>query len=130
MTGNIEWDTFCDAVVPVILSNGVSAHVLAARFQSEFGLSSVLCGERKNILDLLALNCSFLRLDACGGRLSLEQLIDFSDAWRECVLVLVPTNDVGRAFISQNRDTLESRFIISDNGRMDELPIVRPERWV
>ena len=130
MTGNVEWDSFCESVVPVILSNGVAAHALASRFQSEFGLSSVICGERRNILDAFALNSSFLRLSAHDSRLSLEQLIDFSDRWCECILVLVPVNDTDRAFVSQNREALESRFLISENGRLDELPIIRPERWV
>ena len=130
MTRNIEWESFCESVVPVILSNSASAHTLAARFQSEFGLSSVLCGERRNILDLFALNCSFLRLSGRDSRLALEQLIDFCDEWRECILVLVPVSEADRAFISHNREALECRFLISENGRVDELPIIRPERWV
>lgn len=130
MTRNIEWDTFCDAVVPVILSNNLRAHSLATRFQSEFGLASVLCGAKKNILDLFATDRSFLRLSVDDPRLALEQLVDFSEQWRECILVLVPVSDDDLAFIYQNRETLESRFLISENRRIDKLPINRPERWV
>lgn len=130
MTSDIERDAFCEAVVPVILSNSMEAHFLASRFQSEFGLASVLCGEKRNILDLFAFNSSFLRLSLDDSRLTLEQLIDFSDTWRECILVLVPVTNVSKAFVSQNREALESRFLISENGRMDELPIIRPERRV
>ncbi len=130
MTGNIEWDAFCETVVPVILSNSANAHALAAKFQSRYGLSSVLCGGRRNIFDILDFNCSFLALCPHGGRLALEQLIDFSDAWRECILVLVPLTDADRAFLSENREALESRYIIPEDGRIDKLPMLRPERWV
>ena len=130
MTENIEWDAYCESVVPVILSNSPSAYALASRFQSELGLSSVICGERRSILDIFLWNSSFLRLSAHDCRLSLEQLIDFSDKWCECILVLVPVTDADRAFIAQNREALESRFLLSENGRLDKLPIIRPERWV
>ena len=130
MTRNIEWDTFCDAVVPVILSNNLSAHSLATRLQSEFGLASVLCGEKRNILDLFATDRSFLRLSFSDPRLALEQLVDYSEQWHECILVLVPVSDADRVFISQNREALECRFLISDTGRIEELPLIRPERWV
>ena len=130
MTKNMVAEEFSDSVVPVILSNSPRAHLLAAELQRKYRLSSVLCGSRRNILDLLSLDHSYLPLCPCRDRLALEQLIDFSDKWNECILVLIPVSDADRLFISENRDALESRYLIPKDGNIASLPMISSERWV
>lgn len=130
MARSLVSDDFCETVVPVILSNSIQAHFRALRWQSRYGIASVLCGQRKNIFDMLSLDSGFLLLDGERGRLAAEQLIDFAEDWRECILVLIPVTDSDRAFISQNIEVLESRYLISFDGGIDSLPIDSPERWV
>lgn len=130
MTSDIATEAFCETVVPVILSNSLKAHILAAELQKKYGLSSMLCGSRRNLLDIFSLNCSFLSLSSCHNRLTLEQLIDFSDRWNECILVLIPVSDADKRFLSENKAELESRYLISEDGQIDSLPIDSPERWV
>lgn len=130
MTRETAKELFCEAVAPVMLSNGFAAHTLALRLNAKYGLSSVLCGKRRNILDLLALDTAFFRLCSENSRLRLEQLIDFSDRWNECILVLIPITEADRDFIEENREALECRYLISEGGGIDELPLECPERWV
>ena len=130
MTKETAKELFCEAVAPVILGNGPIAHILALKLNLRYGLSSVLCGQRKNILDLISIDCGFLSLSEKDDRLRLEQLTDFSDRWNECILVLIPTADADRRFIEENRDALECRYLISESGRIDKLPLEAPERWV
>ena len=130
MARSLVSDDFCEAVVPVILSNSLKAHLRALRWQSRYGIASVLCGQRKNIFDRLSLDCGFLLLDGERGRLSVEQLIDFADNWNECILVLIPITDGDRAFVAQNKEIFESRYLISSDGGIESLPIDSPERWV
>ena len=130
MTKDTAKEEFCDTVVPVILGNGLSAHLLGFRLNTKKGLSSVLCGSRRNILDLLDLGCGYLSLSKERSRLSLEQLIDFADKWNECILVLIPLTDADRRFLEENREVLESRYLICEDKEMDALPIDSPERWV
>ena len=130
MTKETARELFCEAVAPVILGNGLLAHILALKLNLKYGLSSVLCGRKKNLLDLISLDCGFFSLSEKDDRLRLEQLSDFSDTWNECILVLIPTTDADRRFIEKNRDALECRYLISENGHIDRLPFEGPERWV
>ena len=130
MTGDTAREVFCETVVPVILSNSPSAHRIAARLRAKAGLASVLCGRRRSLLDLIDLDSGFLTLSEEMGRLTLEQLIDFSDKWNECILVLIPVSEDHLSFISENRGELESRYIICDGGDTDKLFLDLFERWV
>ncbi len=130
MTNDTAKEVFRDTVVPVILGNDLRAHLLSLRLNTKRGLSSVLCGSRRNLLDILDLSCGYLSLSKDRSRLSLEQLIDFSDRWNECILVLIPLTDADRSFLEENREALECRYLICEDEEMDTLPIDRPERWV
>ena len=125
---NTAREVFCEAVVPVIMDNGCAAHAKALGASLKHGLSSVLCGKRKNLLDLLNIGSGFLSLSGERGRLTLEQLLDFADTWNESILVLVPMSDADRKFIEENRESIESRYIVSTDGRLDSLPIKNLER--
>lgn len=130
MTGDTAREVFCETVVPVILSNSLYAHRLAARLRVRKGLASVLCGKSRGLLDLIDLDCGFLSLSPEKGRLSLEQLIDFSDKWNECILVLIPVSESDRRFISENRRELECRYIICEDRDTNKLSLDFFERWV
>ena len=130
MTGDTAREVFCETVVPVILSNSLSAHRLALGLKAKNGLASVLCGKHRGLLDLIDLDCGFLPLSEDMGRLTLEQLIDFSDKWNECILVLIPVTDSHRRFISENCGELESRYLTCNDGDIDKLSLDLFERRV
>ena len=123
-------EVFCETVVPVILSNRLSAHRLAASLRARYRLASVLCGRRRSFLDLVDLDCGFLALSEDMGRLTLEQLIDFSDKWNECILVLIPVSEASKRFISEHKGELESRYLICEGGDTDRFFRDLFERWV
>ncbi|MBQ8849678.1 MAG: hypothetical protein IJ011_05040 [Clostridia bacterium] len=130
MTKETAKELFCEAVSPVILGNSLAAHRQALSLYFKYGLSSVTCGARRNLWDLLNLAATYLHVSE-EGRLALEQLTDFSDRRQDdTVLLLLPTTEADRHFINENRDALECRYLICDKCRIDELPIDLPERWV
>ena len=103
-----------ESVLPVILQNGLSAHRLSMRIFRRYKIVSLLCGNRKSLLDTLDLSCGFMRLFRTSDeRIAAEQLCDLADEYRDCTFVLIPLSKRDRAFTDRYSEQLESRFIIS-----------------
>ena len=104
-----------ESVVAVILGNGISSHRLAFSLSARYGVCSILCGERKNLLDAIDLRCGFLRmgLRECE-RLALEQLLELAEEYSEYTLLLVAAEEQDRDFVRRHSDALESRYVLSD----------------
>lgn len=102
-------------VLPVVLGNGIAAHRLSSHLMDRYGVASVLCGVRKNLLDCFDPTSSFLHLSRKGAsRLTAEQLIDFAEIHSDCLLLLVPLNDTDRAFVSEQSERLEAHFVCAE----------------
>ena len=71
-----------ESVLPVILQNGLSAHRLSMRIFRRYKIVSLLCGNRKSLLDTLDLSCGFMRLFRTSDeRIAAEQLCDLADEY-------------------------------------------------
>ncbi|MBQ9086628.1 MAG: hypothetical protein IJY47_05525 [Clostridia bacterium] len=102
-------------VLPVILDHRMAGHRLAATLHHRYGVSSMVCGPRKNLLDLVDPNTAFLLLfRERSASLAMEQLLDFAREYGELILLLIPMNREQRLFLDAHRDLLESHYIISD----------------
>ena len=103
-----------DEVLPVILGNGIGAHMLSLDLLVKYGISSVLCGEKRNFLNLFDLKCGFLHfINDEDGRLCVEQLTDLFDDADGRIAVLVASDERWRGLMEQNAETLESRYILA-----------------
>lgn len=101
-----------DDILPLVLGHGVEAHRFASRMLTRYGVACMLCGERKNLLDWVDLNSSFLPLSrAQDARLAVEQLMDFAEANQDRLLLLIPMDGSDRAWIEEQAELLETRFV-------------------
>jgi len=133
MTRTEAKELLAENVVPVILSNGVAAQKLSWTLFFKYGISSVLCGERKSLLNYINFNCGFLHLLKFGDdALVVRQLKDFSEKWNECILLLVPAGAEDEGFIEKHSAELESFYILSrSSADIYDLPLMKlafPER--
>lgn len=109
-----------DDILPVVLGNGFTAHQLSSRLLARYGLSCTLCGARRNLLDFLDMSADFLRLASkSGGRLVAEQLIDFAELHADRFLLLVPASDSARAFLREQAEILEARFVCVEPSKLE-----------
>ena len=118
-----------ESAVALILGNDLSAHRLSYRLLKDYGIGSLLCGPRENLLNLLNLECGFLQLDYVrSSRLAIEQLNDFAAENSEYILILLVSDAKGKSFVSQSATDLESKYIISDNTDIETLDIIKSIR--
>ena len=116
-------DLLSRLVVPVILSNGASAHRLALRLYIKYGVCSTLCGSHKNALDFFDPFCEFLRVSDESGDLLARTLKDFSEEMSDYIPVLVPADEKDRLFLEERSDELESFYILASSyEQFCELP--------
>lgn len=114
-----------ESVVAVILGNTLRARLTSYRLYMKYGISSILCGERKNLFDLFDLRCGFLQLfrDA-DDALTVDRLSDLSKFYTEQILIILPATDEDIDFLEKNRERLETDFIISiSESELDRNPI-------
>jgi hypothetical protein len=102
-------------VVPVIISNGVSAHRLAFRLYMKYGVFPVLCGSRRNPLDLFDPFTDFLKVSDGGGALLTRALKDYSGEMSDYILILLPADERDRLFLEERAAELESFYIIASS---------------
>ena len=110
-------------VVPVILGNGIAAHLLASRLFLKYRVPSLVCGQRRNVTNLMNPFCDFFRLyRQKDGRLAAEQLTDLADAYGDCLFVLIPLSEADQVMLRHHRNFLESRYLICSPKRLFEQP--------
>ena len=114
---------------PVILGNGIAAHLYALRLHMEYGVYPVLCGARKGLLDAVNLKCGFLQLShKVDPRLNVEKLTDLACELDETSLILIPTSKADESFMSENASELSGRyFLISRTPRPRKLLPLDPK---
>ena len=100
-------------LVPTVLGHGIGAHLLAFRLYWKYGCPSMLCGSRKNLLDLLDPFAGFFRL-SMEERLAAEQLAELADGYEDCIFLSVPLSEEGRSFLRREKDLLDCRYILAD----------------
>ena len=106
-------------VLPVILGNSRHAHRLSLRLYLQYGLTSLLCAERKGIRDLLDPSSTFFPLISGEPRLICEQLCDLAAREEGRLLLLIPAEEKTRARLEGSLDSLESAFVLTDPSRLD-----------
>ncbi|MBQ9782931.1 MAG: hypothetical protein IJW44_00235 [Clostridia bacterium] len=110
-------------VVPVILDHGLAAHLLALRLFLKYRITSLVCGRKKSLSDLLNPICGFFRLyRQADGRLAAEQLADLADGYGDCLFVLIPLSEEDRTILRRHGASLESRYLICNPKRLFEQP--------
>ena len=112
MTKDLK-DEIAASVIPVLLGDGRLASRLALRLYLTLGTVSLRLGAHRRLTDLMGM-VSVFRSAATDERLLTEQLLDLFEEFDGYLLLLSPTDKPSRALIARHRDTLSSRFILSE----------------
>ncbi len=103
----------CDCTLPVIIGNGLRAHLYATTLYLLYGLFPVVCGEHINLWSCLNFLCAFLQLPFhLHPRLAIEQLCDLTEDEPDRTALLLSGSRRGNDFIFSNERELEKHFVI------------------
>ena len=103
-----------DSIIPVILGDNLSAHLLALKIFFRFGVISYVCDVKRSPLSFID-PCTrhFPLFSKSRGGVVLESLAYLSSS-PDYLLLLVCCDEELDAVIEQNRNYIEARFIITD----------------
>lgn len=109
------------SVLPILLGNGLRAHLLALKLYLRYGVPSFVGGRQRTLWDLLNPFCDFYRLFwGENGRLLKEQLLSLAEEYEETLFVLIPTTKEMLDLLQAHTAELESRFILSEPHAVTE----------
>ena len=112
-----EKDMIRSALLPLLLGASGEALTLSFRIYLRFGVTSYICDEGQSIIHTLNPATRFLDLGARSEpEILLESLVAISERG-DYLPIIIPCDDFYRSFTARFRDTLETRFIISDRKR-------------
>lgn len=106
-------DILRTTLVPVLLGDNFGAHLLAARIYLRSGISSYVCDDKRRFADLIDPFSSFYSISSEPGvaLAVLGELFPNNDY----IPILIPCNRYYERFVRENKEFLESRYIISDS---------------
>ena len=100
--------------VPYILGNSSASHKLSAQIYRRFGIVSVICGERRPLLDLFDFTCRSIELtNTDSSRRICEELVWLASQGEYTLPILIPTSDKYSKILNSERERLEEHFVIS-----------------
>ena len=100
-------------VIPVILGNGLAALRLSLRLRLFYGLSPLVLAPRRAVAGTLY-PTAYVPLVSGDSRLLCEQLLDLSERYENSLLLLIPTDRTADVLSPSERETVETRYILSD----------------
>ena len=107
-------DMLRESIIPVLLGDCPAAHLMAARIYLRFGIVSYVCGEKPRFADRIDPFSKFFALgSAAEPRVVLDSL-DYLASNKDYLPILSPTDEFFCEFVKQNKDFLETGFILSD----------------
>ena len=124
-------DLLRQGIVPVVLGNDWTAHRLSAKLYRTFGIPSILCGEKRTVLDFLDPTCAYRHVSfSSSSRLIAEELMDIASEYEDCFLLLIPSRQIERDFIWEQISLLETGFICRMPEDLWDDPMLREIRTV
>lgn len=101
--------------LPFILGSGKQARRLSSRLFSRFRIVSFVCNPKKSLWDSFDISCRHMSLcESRDVRLIAEQLLWAAERYSGYLPILIPVSDEYSGVIDEQRELLESRFIIRE----------------
>ena len=101
-------------VIPVLLGDCARSHLFALRIYLRCGIVSYICDDRRRAADLINPTTKFFSLGSKKDARVICDILDYLASSKDYLPIIIPCNEYYRAFISENREFLEARFILSD----------------
>ena len=107
-------DMLRSCVIPVLLGDTFSAHILAAKIYFRTGIISYVCDSKISFLDYLDPLSKFFSLVSEDEEDIICQCLEYLASNKEYLPIVIPCNERYSAFADKYREFLEPRFILSD----------------
>ena len=117
-------DVLSGELIPVLLRISAEANETAHRMFRQYGVISHVFCDRIPLTMRLSLCMKFHTIrHTAKEELMLRALIDFSEQLEnaDVILYLIPCTEAYTHLVWQNRDLLESRFVIADKSEMSRI---------
>ena len=111
-----------EAIIPVLLGDCARAHLLALRIYFDCGVVSYVCDTGKSLFSLIDPASRFFPLFSSQSSDVVLDSLAYAAKEAEYLPVLVPCSDKYAELVKENREFLESRFIISDSSSLFSCP--------
>ena len=106
------------ALLPVLLGDSLSAHLLSLKIYARCGVQSLVCDEKKSALSVIDPTSKFFDLisvnEGAAVMVALSQIAENTDY----LPVLIPTSERFEGFVEEHRETLEPLFIITSKDNV------------
>lgn len=115
-------DMLRSCVIPVLLGDTPSSHLLASKIFLRTGIISYICDSKISFLDYLdPMSKFFLLASESDGDMICTSLAYLSSN-KEYLPIIIPCNEYYRSFVDKHKNFLEPRFIISDKVSFFSVP--------
>ncbi len=101
------------SIIPVLLGNSFSTHILAAKIYLRTGIISYICDEDKLLWDYIDPISRFFPVFCKSFDGVMCEALDYLASNKEYLPIIIPCNDRYQAFVASNIDFLEARFIVA-----------------
>ena len=100
--------------VPYILGNSRHSHKISAKIYKRFGIVSLICDERRSLLDVFDISSRSIELtETDSPRLVCEELMWLATQNDYILPILIPACTRYKEMLECERERLESCFVIS-----------------
>ena len=111
-----------DSVIPMLLGDSFAAQFLALRLYLRCGVVSYICDTKKSLFSLINPAVRYFPLFCSQNCNNALNSLSYAAANSDYLPILVPCSHLYADFVENNREFLESRFIISDRSSVFSCP--------
>ena len=103
------------ALLPVLLGDSSSAHILSLKLYARCGVRSYVCDAKRSVWSFIDPTSSFFDLISVTEGAAVMTALSQIAASTDYLPILIPANEHFARFIAERRDALEPLFIITDS---------------
>ena len=107
-------DMLRSSVIPVLLGDNLSAHLMAAKIYLRCGIISYVCDAKITVADYIDPFSRFFSLVSETDADIICETLDYLASNKEYLPIIIPCNERYKDLINKRKSFLEPRFIISD----------------
>lgn len=106
------------ALLPVLLGDSLSAHLLSLKIYARCGVQSLVCDEKKSALSVIDPTSKFFDLISLNEGAAVMAALSQIAANGDYLPVIIPISERFEGFVEEHRETLEHLFIITSKDNV------------
>jgi hypothetical protein len=107
-------DMLRSCIIPVLLGDTISTHILSAKIYLRTGITSYICDSKISLLDYIDPLSKFFSLVSKNDCDIICEALEYLASNKEYLPIIIPCNERYKAFVDDYKSFLEPRFILSD----------------